>query len=297
MPGPREVLETVEWVEITARTVEEAKEEALDHLGVAEEDAEFEILAEPRAGILGLGRSDARVRARVRPATPRPKAESRRRRRPARPSSRGSHGSGASGGRRREDRSAQRNARSASGRGRERAGRRAAAEEVSEAPAGRGSVMEESVPLGDQGEIARRFLEGVTERLEVPGEISQEELDDETVELRITGEGLGLLIGPKGSTLAALQELTRTVVQRKAGRRAARLVLDVGGYRKKRKEALQRFARQVAEDVLATGEEESLEPMSPPDRKVVHDTVNEIAGVSTRSEGDEPRRRVVVVPE
>ena len=72
--------------------------------------------------------------------------------------------------------------------------------------------------------------------------------------------------------------------------------VDVAGYRQRRREALERFARTVAEEVRASGVQKALEPMSPPDRKIVHDTVNEMDGVSTLSEGDEPRRRVVITP-
>jgi spoIIIJ-associated protein len=75
------------------------------------------------------------------------------------------------------------------------------------------------------------------------------------------------------------------------------VLVDVAGYRQKRRAALERFARQVAEEVRESGNEQQLEPMTPPDRKVIHDTVNAIDGVATRSEGLEPQRRVVVAPE
>ena len=113
----------------------------------------------------------------------------------------------------------------------------------------------------------------------------------------MTGADLGLLIGPKGATLQAVQELSRSVLQRQLpGESHARIRVDVSGYRARRKVALEGFVRQVAEDVRASGVQKALEPMSPPDRKVVHDTVNDIDGVTTLSEGEEPRRRVVVVP-
>ena len=83
----------------------------------------------------------------------------------------------------------------------------------------------------------------------------------------------------------------------KDGPGGARLRVDVGGYRERRREALERFSRQIAEQVLASGTATSLEPMGAADRKVVHDTINTIDGVHTVSEGEEPRRRVVVVPD
>ena len=86
------------------------------------------------------------------------------------------------------------------------------------------------------------------------------------------------------------------MVQHGLSGRSARLRVDVGGYRERRREALAAFARQVADEVRETSLERALEPMNPPDRKVVHDTVAEIDGVETGSEGEEPRRRVVIRP-
>ena len=116
--------------------------------------------------------------------------------------------------------------------------------------------------------------------------------------MQVEGDDLGLLIGPKGQTLAAIQELSRTVVQRQAsGTHHGRVRLDVSGYRQRRREALERFARPVADEVQASrASQKALEPMNAADRKVVHDTVNEIDGVSTVSEGEDQRRRVVILP-
>ncbi|MGH9208386.1 MAG: KH domain-containing protein, partial [Acidimicrobiales bacterium] len=97
--------------------------------------------------------------------------------------------------------------------------------------------MEVDVPLEDQAGLARDFLEGLLNQFELSAEVQSEELDEDTLEVRVTGDDLGLLIGPKGSTLGAIQDLTRTVVQRKSGGRTARLLVDVGGYRQKRKVA------------------------------------------------------------
>ncbi len=118
------------------------------------------------------------------------------------------------------------------------------------------------------------------------------------MELGVEGADLGLLIGPKGQTLTAVHELSRTVLQRRAtGRHVGRVRIDIGGYRQRRQEALARFVRQQAEEVVAQGVSRSLEPMNAVDRKVVHDTINEIEGVSTLSEGIDPNRRVVIVVE
>ena len=152
-------------------------------------------------------------------------------------------------------------------------------------------------PQGDGGAVAEEFLSGLVSAFGVQGSVARTELDSgETIEVAVDGGDVGMLIGPRGQTLAAIQELTRTVVQRRAGEGQPRLVVDVGGYRKTRREALERFAREVAGQVRATGVVRVLEPMPPADRKVVHDTVNTIDGVSTTSEGEEPRRRVVIQP-
>ena len=113
----------------------------------------------------------------------------------------------------------------------------------------------------------------------------------------MTGTDLGLLIGPKGQTLTSVQDLTRTVVQRKLGARSERLLVDIASYRQKRRVALERFTRQQVDKVLESGQRLALEPMSAADRKVVHDTVNAIEGVTTTSEGEEPNRRVVIMPD
>jgi spoIIIJ-associated protein len=152
------------------------------------------------------------------------------------------------------------------------------------------------VSLDEQGEIARQFLDGLIDEMDLDAEVTVTRPDDETVELRLDGRDLGLLIGAKGATLSALQDLTRTVVQRKTSAGNGRVMVDVSGYRHKRKEALERFTRQLAEEVRTGGSRKVLEPMNAADRKIVHDTVNELEGVRTTSEGEEPRRRVVILP-
>jgi spoIIIJ-associated protein len=330
----------MEWVETTGRTIEEAKDAALDQLGVDEHDAEFEILEEPRVGLFGRLRAEARVRARVRPTVPRPKEDRRDRRR--RQSHRGgesstSHRSGESGSSRSGGRSAAAasnspdppstadetgtggreakrsdtavlaaergqgpdRASSPSARRRRNRGRRSAGDGRNDGRAdGRTDNDEEgsgmTMPLAEQGSRAREFLEGLVEEFGMEATFTVEELDEDTVEVRLEGERLGLLIGPKGQTLAALQELTRCAVQQAGGR--SRLLVDVAGYRQKRKDALERFARQIADEVRGSGQRRALEPMSAADRKIVHDTVNELADVATTSEGEEPRRYVVILP-
>ena len=153
-------------------------------------------------------------------------------------------------------------------------------------------------PDGDAGEVGEEFLGGLISAFGVQGSVTKTLLDDgDTLEFAVEGDDVGMLIGPRGATLSAIQELTRTVAQRRVGEGQPRIVVDVAGYRKDRREALERFTRDVAAQVVATGVVRVLEPMPPADRKVVHDTVNTIDGVSTSSEGEEPRRRVVIQPD
>lgn len=146
-----------------------------------------------------------------------------------------------------------------------------------------------------QAEHAAQFARGLVDAMGLNGDVSAR-VEDDTVLVAIEGDGLGLLVGPRGTTLQAVEELVRAVVQHGLSGRSARLRVDVGGYRERRREALAAFARQVAEEVLSNNLERALEPMNPPDRKVVHDAVAEIDGVATSSEGEEPRRRVVISP-
>src|SRR5207237_9391396 len=100
--------------------------------------------------------------------------------------------------------------------------------------------------------------------------------EDSNVMVEIKGENLGLLVGPKGATLHALEELVRTVVQRQTGGHGVRINVDVAGYRAKRRAALEEFTRSIAARVGETGRSQALEPMSAPDREVVHDVVARI---------------------
>lgn len=156
--------------------------------------------------------------------------------------------------------------------------------------------MAEGITLAEQAEVAKEFIEGLLDRYGLQATVEVRELDEQTVELAADGDGLGLLVGPKGSTLAALQDVTRTVVQRRFPHRTDRILVDVAKYRERRVAALQRFTQQVAAEVLESGTERALEPMSAADRKVVHDTVVTIDGVTSSSRGEEPSRFVVVSP-
>lgn len=264
-------------VETTGKTIEDAKREALDQLGVAEDDAEFEVLEEPSAGLFGRVRGEARVRAWVRPTTPRGKTERNDRRRQSNTRS----------GRDRNGRNGERSER------RERPARAPRAERPQRDDEER--APREPVDPNLVTEAAADFLKGLVTAFAVTATVSIDRAEDE-IDARVDGDELGLMVGPRGSTLLAIQDLTRVASQRRLGDQETRLRVDIAGYRERRREALSRFALKVAEDVKATGESRLLEPMPSADRKVVHDTLMEVEGVQTRSQGEEPRRRIVVEP-
>jgi len=319
----------MEWVETTGRTVEAALDAALDQLGVHEDEVEFEVMQEPRTGL--LGRRDARIRARVRPVSREKPGERRRRSRrpPGRPggSERGgrrrdSGSGGASGGASRGATASSeskaggdpdatgggakpRRRRGGRGRGRGNGAPSASAtgsnggragSDQQEAKVSEDNVPTDNVSVEEQAEEAADFTRGLVTALAVDAKVSTRREDDDVVIVDVDGADLGLLVGPKGATLHAIEELVRTVVQRRTEGHGARIHVDVGGYRAKRRAALERFALDLAEQVRESGEDRALEPMNASDRKVVHDAVATIDGVSTTSEGEEPRRRVVVRP-
>lgn len=261
----------MEWVETTGKTLEEAKSIALDQLGVAEEEAEFEVVEEPRPGLFGMTRGEARVRARVLPRSPRAKNDRRDRR--------ARSGSGE-----------QKAPRSADGHDRPR--------ERSDQRSERPRRDKPEGPPPDPAQVAataETFLKGLATALgaEATTEVT---IEDENIEVRLNGADLGLLVGPRGSTLQAVQDITRVVSQRRTGDQHTRLRIDIGGYRAKRREALSRFVTQVADEVVASGTPRILEAMASADRKIVHDALNGRTDITTHSEGDEPDRRVVISP-
>jgi spoIIIJ-associated protein len=156
------------------------------------------------------------------------------------------------------------------------------------------AVSGSDVSLEEQAEMAEAFTRGLVERFGLQASVAARAEGDDDVTVDISGSDLGLLIGPRAATVDAVQEIVRTAVQRRIGGHGARIHVDVAGYRARRSEALAEFARQAAQRAIESGRDQAFEPMSPADRKVVHDIVNEIDGVATISEGEEPRRRVVI---
>ncbi len=143
---------------------------------------------------------------------------------------------------------------------------------------------------------ALTFVEGLSTAFGFSADV-EASVDGNEIEVRVGGDSLGLLIGPGGRTLLAIQDLARVAAQRRLGDHDTRLRVDVAGYREKRRVALERFASSVAEQVKETGVARALDPMPSADRKVLHDALGAIDGVNSRSEGEDPNRRVVVSPD
>jgi len=311
----------MEWVETTAKTLEGAKEAALDQLGVAEDEAEFEVLEEPKPGLFGRTRGEGRVRARVRPTQARPKQE----RKPRAAKGRKPKADSASSDSAKKDAPGKKEASASSdpqddavsdngsnvaddadndvqpaaerSNGRRRGGQQRSPKSNTQEKKMSNDEREPSpVSPREVGDAAVTFMDGLVSAFGTSGS-SALTVEDTELDVRVTGDNLGLLVGPGGRTLNAIQDLARVSAQRRLGDHETRLRIDVAGYRERRSEALQRFAADVAASVRESGEARALEPMSSADRKVIHDALNEEEGVSSRSEGDDPNRRIVVVPD
>ncbi|WP_233515121.1 Jag family protein [Marinitenerispora sediminis] len=147
--------------------------------------------------------------------------------------------------------------------------------------------------LENEGDIAADYIEGLLDIADFDGDIDMDVEGDRAL-VSVVGATLDELIGERGEVLEALQELTRLAVHRTTGTRS-RLMLDIGGYREQRRKALTRIGADAAEEVKKTGEVKPLAPMTPFERKVVHDAIA-AAGLRSESEGEEPNRFVVVHP-
>ena len=299
----------MEWVETTARTVEEAKELALDQLGVVADEAEFDILAEPKQGLFGRVRGEARVRARVRPAPVRPKQERRRGRRNG---GSGDAPAGTTAAAVDDDAAVETaptdpaprssGARRSRSSGTARPATAPTDDSTIDSPGGPAMTTDEradaepsEADVQSVRDAAVAFVGGLSTAFGFDATVDAS-VEGSEIEVRVDGGSLGLMIGPGGRTLLAIQDLARVAAQRRLGDHDTRLRVDVAGYREKRRVALERFAASVAEQVKETGVARALDPMPSADRKVVHDALGAIDGVTSRSEGEDPYRRIVVVP-
>lgn len=150
--------------------------------------------------------------------------------------------------------------------------------------------------LVEEGEVAGDYLEQLLDILDFDGDIDLDVEGDRAIVSIDGGTDLDTLVGSDGAVLEAVQELTRLAVQQELGDRS-RLMLDISGWRAAKREKLTEAGRVAAREALESGESVELDPMTPFERKIVHDAVAEVDGVSSDSTGAEPNRRVVVIPD
>ena len=318
----------MEWVETTAKTLEAAREAALDQLGVGADEAEFDVVEEPEPGLFGRTRGQARIRARVRPTPVRPKQERRRRSKSDKPKSDKSKSDKARSDKPKGDKpKSERTKRSsatdraddrqdtpsaatsdtdtdtgtstapaAASESRTRGGRRGGSTTTNqEKQMSNDDRPESTVTPQEVGDAAVVFMDDLTAAFGTTG-TAELTVDGIELDVQVRGEDLGLLVGPGGRTLNAIQDLVRVAAQRRLGDHETRLRIDVAGYRERRTAALAKFASDVAQQVRDSGTARSLEPMTSADRKVIHDALNDEDGVLSSSSGEDPYRRVVVEP-
>ena len=291
----------MEWVTTSGRSVEEAQDRALDQLGIDASEAEFEVLSDVKLGLFGRVKEEARVRARVRPTQQRDADRRRQRDRRGKPRSSRDNASGVGPSSSEASASVADDESSGDQTATEKARRptgpapRQGSKARQQRPTPReGNVMSDEMRSAEESK-GREFLTGLLDAAGVEGSVEVRR-DDDVSELTVSGESLGFLIGPRGATLAAVQALTRAVAQRDHERGDHRLTVDISGYSQRRRAALEAFAHQVAGDVASSGRPKILDPMIASERKIVHDVLNGVDGVSTSSVGEEPRRSVVISP-
>ncbi len=262
MPGSEE------GIEVAGRTLDEAVEKGLEQLNLRREQVDIEILSDGARTLLGFRPGQAKVRLTPKrvPKKPVEPPPGPRKQEPVAPEVAAPTGTPT-----------------------------AAYEEDEAAEA---TSDEEGVELtaDDEADVAARLLHETVRRMGIRARV-QVELphDDEPLRLNITGRNLGMLIGRRGETLAALQFLTRMMASHQL-HRWMNLVVDVDDYRKKREESLQRLAIRMAETALETGRVQELEPMPPAERRIIHIALRDFDGVRTESKGEDEDRRVTIIP-
>ncbi len=283
----------MEWVEVQGKTVDLAVEVAMGELGLTnKEDAQIEILQDPSSSFLGMGGKDAIVKV--------TKAPSRRR-------SRGrGRGKGGQGG---DNRSSQQGNKARNGGGGGSKPKPQQQQKTQDRPGSKSKPAQpkgdrekvksddrpDAAPIEEQAKVAAGFLTGLLDAFGLEGEVTTR-IDDGVLYLDVAGEQTEALVGTKGSVMYSVLELTRTVVQRKTYG-APRMRIDIAGYAERRREALKIYTGKLAEQIVEDENEVMLEAMNAADRKVIHDAVAEIEHVRSYSEGEDPRRAVVLAYE
>ena len=261
----------VKYLDKSARTEDEAIRAALEELGMDRDDVSVEILERAKSGFLGIGASPAVVRVTyevpdevkpepVKPAEEKPKAE-----KPAAPA--------------RKSEKAEKPA----------PRKQAKPDEAKPAPQAAPAVTDENAEYAE----IRRFLTGLLGRMGVKAEIEIGPRDNGGINVNLSGNGMGAIIGRRGETLDAIQHLTNYVVNRGSDKRM-HISVDAEDYRSKREESLTKLAEKMAEKAIKYKRSMALEPMNSYERHVIHTALQNYEGVTTSSTGVEPNRRVVV---
>ena len=268
-------------IEVKAKTVDLAVEAAMQELGVEDrEELEVEVITEPVKGFLGMGGQDAVVRVKKRPGRKR-----RNRRRKTDKPVQGKNEQNRQQDRSQSDKNGGRNQSQRGARPKSGNGNRSRTES-------RVSDERPSLTIEEQADVTREFLEGLVQAYGLEGSVSTR-IDDDVIIVDVEGDQTEAMVGVRGSVRSAIHELTRTVLQRYS-QDTARIRLDIAGYAERRRKALSIYAEQLIEQLMEEGGEIMLEPMSPADRKVIHDVAGEHEGVTSYSEGEPPRRFVVL---
>ena len=267
----------IKFIDMTGKTEDEAIRRALEQLGLERDDVSVEILERAKSGFLGIGGSPATVRVsyddgQPEPVKPEPKAEKK-------PVYCAEVLQKEVRAREKQEREAKR-------------GERRAEPKAEKAP-------REPVVLGEEirdekSEQIRTFLSGLLEHMDAKAEVKVYEVEKNRYKVILEGEKLGALIGRRGETLDAIQQLTNYSINRGGESKRARVQIDAENYREKREEALVNLAKRVSEQVIRTGRSRSLEPMNPYERRIIHTAVQEIDGVVSTSFGEGAARRVVI---
>jgi spoIIIJ-associated protein len=295
----------MEWVEVQGKTVDVAVAAALDELGLSSaDDASIEVLQEPKGGFLGMGGQQAIVKVSRKPKKRRrrrrsgrkPETEDAKKQTGRKPSSNRHGGNKRGSGKE----SSAKGSRSGASSGEKKpvpanSGSRSKETRSAGRPPRKNDSRPEAAPIETQAEVAKEFLAGLLDAFGLEGSV-ETRIEEDILYLDVTGDQTEALVGPRGTVIQAILELTRTVVQRKTYG-APRMRLDIAGYGERRRAALTIYASNLAAKVLAGGGEIMLEPMNAADRKVVHDAVTEISNVRSFSEGEDPHRAVVLAPE
>jgi spoIIIJ-associated protein len=291
----------MEWVEVEGQTVEQAVELAMGELGIKYRDeAAVEVIQEPKPGFLGMGGKAAIVKV--------TKSQANRKRRRGRGRSAESKSSGQEGPRNqpraggRDRKSKDQGTDKSGGAARQGNASTGGGTPRAKKPQSNGEKKKvqrddrpEAAPIEEQAEVAAAFLSGLLEAFGLEGTV-ETRIEEDVLYLDVNGEQTEALVGAKGSVMYSVLELTRTVVQRKTYG-APRMRIDVNGYAERRREALKIYTGKLAAQIIEDQNEVMLEAMNAADRKVVHDAVAEIENVRSFSEGEDPRRAVVIAYE